>query len=82
MTKSRKPKKPQPARLTITLENYAGIKSQTWVGTPKSFGIDWPIEAGFLLGERSATLIRQPEEIEMKATLLCPGSVYRCDHSK
>ena len=81
MTKSRKPK-PQVARLTITLENYAGIKKQTWVGTPKSFHIDWPIEQSSLLGERMAMLICEPHEIEMKTTMMYLGSVYRADHSK
>lgn len=80
--KTIKPKQPKIARLTITLENYAGIKRQKWVGTPKSFAIDWPIDSMSILGERMAMLIREPNEIEMRATMTYLGNTYRSDHSK
>ncbi len=81
MTK-RKPKKPQPPRLTITLENSMGIAKQTWVGTPKDFKMSWPVDVMTLLGERMACGIRTPNEIKLEATLEMLGSFYRTDHSQ
>lgn len=78
--KSRKPKGPPVARITIILENTMGIKRQVWVSTPKDFKISWPIDVTPLLGERMIHAVCEPRDITMEVTMSHLGSVYRCNH--
>lgn len=79
--KRAKPAQPAPARLTLTLENYAGIKKQTWVGVPRGLSIDWPVEILSLLGERTAHIVSPPHEVNIQVTLPYHGMSYRSDNS-
>jgi hypothetical protein len=90
MTKKSRPRKrkkaqvvqQRPARCTLILEDFAGIKKQTWVGTPQELSVNWPIDVMNLLGERSEFLITPVGQVEIKVTLPYQGMSYRADHTK
>lgn len=79
--RKRTPSKAPVPRLTITLEHFAGIKRQVWVGTPRDFAMSWPVEVNPLMGERTCHLVSTPHSIDFKATMSYLGAIYRSDHS-
>jgi len=84
MTKKSKPKRrkaqmtlsPKQARLTLTLENYAGIKKQVWQGIPQDLSINWPVDASMSFLGSLAPYVIEPNQVEINVVLPYRGMSY------
>ena len=84
MTQPRKPKSRRrsktyvnPARMIITLENYGGIKKQSWSGAFSELSVNWPDKPLCPFGPYPSPYPAQPSVVEIQARLFADGADYK-----